>query len=137
MSKPAFSHMRCLKCRLEEMGKEPPPALVCSCAPYRNWEATQGRERKPDPDGRLRRSPSKHRRREVLARDKMTCRYCGLALTINPGPCFATIDHVVPWSRGGGRRKENLVACCDDCNQKKRDRTPEEAGMPLLPIPES
>jgi hypothetical protein len=28
----------------------------------------------------------------------------------------------------------NLVTCCYECNNKKRDRTPEQAGMPLVKI---
>jgi len=28
-------------------------------------------------------------------------------------------------------RGENTVACCRPCNNRKDDRTPEEAGMPL------
>ena len=46
-----------------------------------------------------------------------------------------TIDHVIPRSRGGGNTWSNLVTCCKKCNQKKRDRTPEEANMKLLNEP--
>ncbi|RDI30224.1 HNH endonuclease [Rhodococcus sp. AG1013] len=46
-----------------------------------------------------------------------------------------TVDHVFPRSRGGGDTYDNLVAACADCNGRKADRTPEEAGMPLLWIP--
>lgn len=67
-------------------------------------------------------------RREVFVRDGFSCRYCGV---------FADplcIDHVVPQSRGGSHRIENLVTACKSCNSRKSDRTPEDAGMPLLPI---
>ncbi len=60
----------------------------------------------------------------VFRRDRNSCGYCA-------GPA-ATIDHVVPRSRGGTNSWANLVACCRACNQRKADRTPEEAGMPLL-----
>lgn len=63
-------------------------------------------------------------RMAVLKRDNFTCAYCG-----NAG---STYDHVFPKSRGGENTWLNLVAACTDCNGKKRDRTPEEAGMPLL-----
>ena len=45
------------------------------------------------------------------------------------------MDHVVPRSRGGGSTWENLVACCFKCNNKKGDRTPQEAGMTLAKRP--
>lgn len=59
----------------------------------------------------------------VLTRDRHRCAYClGAA---------ATVDHVLPASRGGGSTFGNLVAACGPCNTAKADRTPEEAGMPL------
>ena len=42
-----------------------------------------------------------------------------------------TLDHVMPRSRGGRSSWENLVACCYSCNNRKGDRTPEEAGLKL------
>ena len=46
-----------------------------------------------------------------------------------------TRDHVQPKSRGGRDCYENLVIACKACNNRKGDRTPEEAGMPLLAVP--
>lgn len=63
-------------------------------------------------------------RRAILTRDSSRCGYCG-----NPGD---TIDHIFPRSRGGQDSWDNLITACLPCNQKKRDRTPEEASMPLL-----
>jgi hypothetical protein len=67
---------------------------------------------------------------EVIERDRRTCRYCGIE-------CYEdlTIDHLFPRSRGGGDGIENLVVACRSCNSRKSDRTPEEAGMVLLPVP--
>lgn len=70
-------------------------------------------------------------RRNVLRRDLFTCQYCGLKSS------SLTIDHVVPKSRGGRDTWENLVAACHACNTRKGDRTPEEAGMPLLRRPKA
>ena len=70
-------------------------------------------------------------RRNLFARDRDTCQYCGqsgLRSTM-------TIDHVIPKSRGGADSWTNLVVACAACNLKKRDRTPEEAQMPLRRIP--
>jgi 5-methylcytosine-specific restriction endonuclease McrA len=41
------------------------------------------------------------------------------------------LDHVIPRSRGGGSTWENLVAASYECNNRKADRTPAEAGMTL------
>ena len=62
-------------------------------------------------------------RRNVLARDNHTCGYCGRTAT--------TVDHVVPRAQGGPHTWKNVAAACRPCNGRKRDRTPEEAGMPL------
>jgi CRISPR/Cas system Type II protein with McrA/HNH and RuvC-like nuclease domain len=64
----------------------------------------------------------------LLERDDYKCQYCGAEVTRNT----FTKDHVMPRSRGGKTIARNLVVCCDKCNQKKGDRTPEEAGMTLL-----
>lgn len=63
----------------------------------------------------------------VLLRDAHTCVYCG-----SHGN---TVDHVLPRSRGGRSTWLNLVAACRDCNNRKRNRTPEEAGMKLRSTP--
>jgi len=75
-----------------------------------------------------RRTISKH---YVLLRDKMTCQYCSKRLDA----LTASVDHVIPVSRfktrNEGNTWDNLVACCKPCNTKKRNRSPEEAGMKL------
>ena len=67
-------------------------------------------------------------RRAVFIRDSFTCAYCGKV--VRDGN--ATIDHVVPRSKGGKWVWENLVTCCTECNQLKGGKTPEEAGLKLL-----
>jgi len=82
-----------------------------------------------DVRGRQQRSSSQRNR--ILARDRYCCQYCGIK-----GTAFGlTIDHILPVSRGGTTSPENLVAACFACNQRKGDRTPEEARMPLLKNP--
>lgn len=66
-------------------------------------------------------------RRAVFARDHHRCGYCGGTAD--------SIDHVMPRSRGGKNVWENVIAACRGCNLRKRDRTPEEAGMQLSSIP--
>ena len=64
----------------------------------------------------------------LRARDGGGCAYC----TKRPG---ATIDHVIPRSRGGTHTWDNTVASCSKCNARKSDRTPQEAGMVLHVTP--
>lgn len=66
-------------------------------------------------------------RRAVFARDNHTCGYCGARAD--------SIDHVVPRSRGGKNVWENVIAACRPCNLRKRDRTPDEAGMRMSTVP--
>ena len=68
-------------------------------------------------------------RRNVFKRDAHTCAYCGRRSS------DLTLDHVIPRSRGGHNTWDNLVSACQDCNHRKADRTPEEAGMKLLRKP--
>ena len=67
-------------------------------------------------------------RKNVLRRDGHSCQYCRSRDRL-------TIDHVLPKSRGGKDTWENLVAACVPCNNRKGNRTPEEAGMTLLRKP--
>ncbi len=64
-------------------------------------------------------------RKNILRRDGHRCQFCGR------GDLSLTLDHVLPVSRGGEDTWENLVCACVDCNNRKGDRTPEEASMPL------
>jgi 5-methylcytosine-specific restriction endonuclease McrA len=77
-----------------------------------------------------RRGLGNHRTR-ILIRDRFRCQYCGLRGTASR----LTLDHIRPRSRGGRTVPENLCAACLACNQRKGDRTPEEARMPLLSNP--
>src|SRR6266699_814576 len=66
-------------------------------------------------------------RKNILLRDRNTCQYCGEVLSSGD----LTLDHVMPRSRKGETTWENLVACCQPCNNRKGSRTPEEANMRL------
>src|ERR1700753_1241553 len=70
-------------------------------------------------------------RKNILMRDRHTCQYCHKVLPSGE----LTLDHVVPRSRAGETTWENLVACCHSCNNRKGNRTPEEAGMKLARLP--
>lgn len=78
----------------------------------------------------FRRQPGKgNLRHQIITRDKGFCRYC--TKEANP----ITIDHIIPYSLGGKTELSNLVVACKSCNSRKRDRTPEQAGMVLLEVP--
>ena len=64
-------------------------------------------------------------RREIFARDRHTCQYCGRQTH------DLTLDHIVPRHRGGGHSWENLVTACKVCNHRKGSKTPEEARLRL------
>jgi 5-methylcytosine-specific restriction endonuclease McrA len=77
---------------------------------------------------RRRREQSGMRRLRVYLRDKFRCQYCGDKKTA----AELTLDHILPRSRGGDNSPVNIVTACLQCNNRKRDRTPAEARMPLL-----
>ncbi len=68
-------------------------------------------------------------RKNILRRDDNRCHYCGKK------SLEMTIDHIIPKSRGGMDSWENLITACIRCNNRKGNRTPEEANMPLLARP--
>lgn len=77
---------------------------------------------------RKRREQSSMRRLRIYMRDKYRCQYCGE----KKGSSELTLDHILPRSRGGDNSPINVVTACVKCNNRKSDRTPEEARMPLL-----
>ena len=67
----------------------------------------------------------------VFTRDGFRCQYCG----DKKKPHELNYDHVVPRVQGGKTIWENIVSACYPCNNHKRNRTPEQAGMALLTRP--
>lgn len=70
-------------------------------------------------------------RRNLYRRDNSTCQYCGS----RPGNQELSIDHVVPRSLGGKSSWENCALACLDCNRRKANRMPADAGMQLAKVP--
>lgn len=73
----------------------------------------------------------KYSKQNVFARDRWKCQYCGAFGTNDTLTC----DHVKPRSQGGVTIFSNIATACEECNLKKADRTPQEAGMTLCSIP--
>lgn len=70
-------------------------------------------------------------RKNVWVRDNGKCQYCLRQVNSQN----FTLDHVVPRKNGGTTVWNNVVTCCYDCNQKKGDKTPQQAGMKLYAPP--
>ncbi|MBC7835881.1 MAG: HNH endonuclease [Phycisphaerales bacterium] len=70
-------------------------------------------------------------RRNLFARDRNQCQYCGHHFSTSE----LSIDHVLPRSQGGGDSWENLVCACVKCNARKGGRTPEQAHMKMIRRP--
>lgn len=70
-------------------------------------------------------------RKNIYARDRNTCQYCGKRKPLKE----LTFDHIIPRSRGGRNTFENIVTCCKKCNHKKGNRTPKESNMVLIKRP--
>lgn len=68
-------------------------------------------------------------RRALFQRDHHACQYCG------DKPIALEVEHIVPRAQGGKNHWLNVTTACRTCNAKKRDRTPDEAGMKLLSKP--
>lgn len=64
----------------------------------------------------------------IYKRDNGKCGFCGKELS----RAEATVDHLLPKSRGGETTWDNVVLACKPCNSHKDNMTPEEAGMKLL-----
>jgi 5-methylcytosine-specific restriction endonuclease McrA len=77
---------------------------------------------------RRRREQSGMKRLRIYMRDKFRCQYCGDKRSVT----HLTLDHIQPRSRGGDNSPLNVVTACMDCNNRKANRTPAEARMPLL-----
>jgi 5-methylcytosine-specific restriction endonuclease McrA len=80
---------------------------------------------------RLPQTEVKLNRRNIYARDRNRCQYCGKKFSTSE----LSLDHVVPRSRGGDSVWENVVTACAPCNHKKGDRTLEESGLTLRRLP--
>jgi len=62
----------------------------------------------------------------LLGQSGNCCVYCGR----HESECGKLQqEHVIPVSKGGAYTVTNIVPSCRSCNSRKKDRTPDEAGM--------
>jgi len=69
---------------------------------------------------RLPRNEVKFNRRNIFARDKNKCQYCGKRYPTSE----LSLDHIIPRSIGGKSVWENIVCSCTQCNVKKGGKKP-------------
>ena len=62
----------------------------------------------------------KEKRLAIYLRDGLACCYCGQS--IEDGARL-TLDHLTPYSKGGGNDATNLVTSCLICNSKRGNRS--------------
>lgn len=55
---------------------------------------------------------------DVLRRDNHRCVFCG----VSAQKAELEIDHIIPFSQGGGNAMSNLQTLCKACNQGKSNR---------------
>jgi len=80
---------------------------------------------------RLPKQEVKLNRRNIFARDRNLCQYCGRKFSTQE----LSLDHINPRSQGGESSWTNLVCCCVKCNTRKGGRTPIQASMKLIRQP--
>ena len=67
----------------------------------------------------------KFSRLNVFLRDHYTCQYCCEVFVDQE----LNLDHVIPKTKGGRSRWDNIVTSCIRCNNRKANMLPHEANM--------
>lgn len=91
---------------------------ACVEAMRQSTKAKESSESAIDEHKRLDFYNVKENRLRVFERDGYLCYKCGKQLT----RFDATLDHLVPVSKGGDNSYDNLSTCCLQCNSKRRNR---------------
>lgn len=70
-------------------------------------------------------------KQSIFTRDNYVCQYCGKELHSKN----ATVDHVLPSSKGGKNSFLNCVTACKPCNSWKGDQLLSQTSMQLAKTP--
>jgi len=86
---------------------------------------------------RVRTGVSQNVRHQVYERDEYRCYRCGQKVDAGPRRkrkkwVHATLDHLIPRSRGGNNNPSNLKTCCKACNGKKGSKRLPDDTLTLL-----
>ena len=60
------------------------------------------------------------KRLAIYLRDGLSCAYCGAS--VESGTKL-TLDHIIPYVKGGTNSESNLVTCCHTCNSSRGIRS--------------
>lgn len=74
-------------------------------------------------------------RDEIFERDGYVCQLCDEPVDLDlkfPDPGFGTLDHIIPIAKGGSHTLWNLQLAHFLCNQRKSDKLPDLAQLPLF-----
>ena len=109
---------------------------------WRRWARATGREKAPEWDDRRRANYHKRRAlkkklpaadirpRDIYERDSWVCGLCGDGIDPDaawPDPLSASLDHILPLSKGGHHVPENVQAAHLSCNVRKGNRVEADA----------
>lgn len=109
---------------------------------WRRWARETGREKTPEWDDRRRANHHKRRAlkkklpsadirpRDIYERDSWACGLCGEGIDPDvawPDPLSASLDHILPLSKGGHHVPENVQAAHLSCNVRKGNRVEADA----------
>lgn len=128
-----------------------------------HWQSSRSKNVLPKSQRITKRMPTKKQQIEICERDGWRCRVCGIRVIAKEArdifrKCFpkeakwgrrnderhaallcltASIDHVLPHSRGGGNDLDNVICTCGACNFGRAEWTMEEVGFsnPFLKEP--
>jgi 5-methylcytosine-specific restriction endonuclease McrA len=92
---------------------------------FAEWNRDRGHRRRATATG------PRFTRREVLERDGWVCQLCASDIDrdlSHPHPMSATLDHIIPVSRGGEHSLENTQAAHRICNMRKWAHVTEAAS---------
>lgn len=70
-------------------------------------------------------------------KQRWRCAYCGQKMKNAARarhPRRITLDHCTPLSRGGSWERQNVVACCARCNERKGAMTADEFRALKIPL---
>jgi hypothetical protein len=82
---------------------------------YWNWKTKQPPQPEPEVTGYRKKKISHGLQKRVFERDAYRCKHCGTHLDL-------CVDHIIPESKGGTKKFDNLQTLCRACNSAKGDR---------------